>query len=190
VRAPEEHIRSTIDVSSLLTPGDITAVTQPIVRVADGVTVGFEVLARSRSFSFTSPDQWLVRAEAAGCRTEVELACLRAELAEQGARAAIDVSSLTSAALWWYGPNGVELGAAAGVTTFTELDAASVEKLFAFEAAARAMLVVALRSHGATLGLLVATSGRSRDIGSDVVEATELLGLHIAATAAGYPPNS
>ena len=39
------------DVSSLLAPGDITAVTQPIVRVADGQTVGFEVLARSRSFS-------------------------------------------------------------------------------------------------------------------------------------------
>ncbi len=68
-------------MSSLLAPGDITAVTQPIVRVADGVTVGFEALARSRSFSFTSPDQWLARAEAAGCRTDVELACLRAGLA-------------------------------------------------------------------------------------------------------------
>jgi EAL domain-containing protein (putative c-di-GMP-specific phosphodiesterase class I) len=138
----------------------------------------------------------------------------RAELAERGARAAIDVSALTSAALWWYGPNGAELGAAAGpaLTTFAELDSTSVEKLFAFaagvtschtgggprdlaasflgasfEAAARAMLVVPLRSHGSTLGLLVVTSGRSRDIGSDVVEATELLGLHIAATAAGYP---
>ncbi len=129
-------------------------------------------------------------------------------------RAAIDVSSLTSAALWWYRPEGAGLGAAIGPAraTFAELDQALVEKLFAFaagvtschtgggprdlaasflgsgfESAARAMLVVPLRSHGSTLGLLVATSGRSRDIGSDVVEATELLGLHIAAAAAGHP---
>ncbi len=52
------------------------------------------------------------------------------------------------------------------------------------------MLVVPLRSHGSTVGVLVTTSARSRDIGSDAVEATELLGLHIAATAAGYPPAS
>jgi hypothetical protein len=138
----------------------------------------------------------------------------RTELAQRGVRAAIDVSALTSAALWWYGPEGPELGAVTGpaLKVFAELDAATVEKLFAiavgvtschtgggprdlaasflgadFETAARAMLVVPLRGHGSTLGLLVATCGRSRDIGSDVVEATELLGLHIAATAAGYP---
>jgi EAL domain-containing protein (putative c-di-GMP-specific phosphodiesterase class I) len=138
----------------------------------------------------------------------------RTALAERGVAAAIDVSGLSSAALWWYGPNGAELGAAAGpaLTTFAELDPASVEKLFAFavgvtschtgggprdlaasflgasfEAAARAMLVIPLRGHGSTLGLLVATSGRSRDISTDVVEATELLGLHIAAIASGYP---
>ncbi len=137
----------------------------------------------------------------------------RAELAERGVRAAIDVSSLTSAALWWYGPDGAELGATAGpaLQTFAELDSRSVEKLFAFASgvtschtgggprdlaasflgegfeAARAMLVVPLRCRGSTLGLLVATSGRSRDIGTDVVEAAELLGLHIAARAAGYP---
>lgn len=137
----------------------------------------------------------------------------KAELAERGVRAAIDVSSLTSAALWWYDADGAQLGATAGPTstTFAELDPGSVEKLFAFaagvtschtgggprdlaasflgagfESAARAMLVVPLRGHGATHGLLVATSGRSRDIGSDVVEATELLGLQIAAMASGY----
>ena len=74
-RAPDLRLR---DVAALLTPGDIVAVTQPIVRLADGQTVGFEALARSRSFASTSPDQWLARAEAAGCRTDVELACIRA----------------------------------------------------------------------------------------------------------------
>ena len=69
------------DVASLLVRGDITAVTQPIVRLADGQTVGFEALARSHSFARMSPDQWLQRADAAGCRTEVELECLRAAIA-------------------------------------------------------------------------------------------------------------
>ncbi len=138
----------------------------------------------------------------------------RNELAERAVKAAIDVSTLTSAALWWQAPDSAVLGAAAGpaLATFAELDRASIDRLFAsavgvtschtgggprdlaasflgasFEAAARAMLVVPLRSHGSTVGVLVATSGRSRDIASEVVEATELLGLHIAATAAGYP---
>ena len=82
-RAPDQWVRDAPDfrdVASLLVPGDITAVTQPIVRLADGQTVGFEALARSRSFSHSSPDQWLARADAAGCRTEVELECLRAAL--------------------------------------------------------------------------------------------------------------
>jgi putative methionine-R-sulfoxide reductase with GAF domain len=140
----------------------------------------------------------------------------RGALAERAVQAAIDVSTLTSAALWWQEPDGAVLGAAAGPahTAFAELAAEYVAKLFTvsvgvtschtgggprdltasflgerLEAAARAMLVVPLRSHGSTVGVLVATSGRSRDIGSDVVEATELLGLHIAATAAGYSPD-
>ena len=74
------------DVRDPASPGDISAVTQPIVRMADGRTVGFEVLARSRSSRSTPPDQWLAHAEAAGCRTEVELACLRAGLARYPAR--------------------------------------------------------------------------------------------------------
>jgi GAF domain-containing protein len=141
----------------------------------------------------------------------------REALAERAVQAAIDVSTLTSAALWWQAPDGAVLGAAAGpaLTAFAELDPEYVAKLFVvsagvtsshtgggardlaasllgerLEAAARAMLVVPVRSHGSTVGVLVATSGRSRDIASDVVEATELLGLHIAATAAGYPPDS
>lgn len=69
---------TTPSVRSLLEPGDIFGVTQPIVRIADGQTVGYEALARSRSHAGMSPDQWLLRAEAAGCRTDVELACLRA----------------------------------------------------------------------------------------------------------------
>jgi hypothetical protein len=138
----------------------------------------------------------------------------RAELAARAVRAAIDVSTLTSAALWWKTGDLVELGAASGpaLTTFAELEPNAVDQLFAiaagvtschtgggprdlaagflgasFEAAARAMLVVPLHAYGSTVGLLVATSGESRDIGSDVVEATELLGLHLAVTAAACP---
>jgi EAL domain-containing protein (putative c-di-GMP-specific phosphodiesterase class I) len=141
----------------------------------------------------------------------------REALAERAVQAAIDVSTLTSAAIWWQAPGGALLGAAAGParTAFAELDPEEVAKLFVVSAgvtsshsgggardlaasligerlgaAARAMLVVPVRSHGSTVGVLVATSGHSRDIAGDVVEATELLGLHIAATAAGYPPDS
>jgi EAL domain-containing protein (putative c-di-GMP-specific phosphodiesterase class I) len=75
-RAPDHWVRDVVD--ALLTPGDITAVTQPIVRLGDGHTVGYEALARSKSFASTPPDQWLRMAETAGRRIEVELACLRA----------------------------------------------------------------------------------------------------------------
>lgn len=77
--APDHWVQDV--VQALLVPGDITAVTQPIIRLADGETVGYEVLARSKALSSTSPDQWLQCAETAGRRTEVELACLRAALA-------------------------------------------------------------------------------------------------------------
>ncbi len=77
-RAPDHWVRDVVD--ALLTPGDITAVTQPIIRLADGEVVGYEVLARSTAFSSTPPDKWLQCAESAGRRTEVELACLRAAL--------------------------------------------------------------------------------------------------------------
>jgi EAL domain-containing protein (putative c-di-GMP-specific phosphodiesterase class I) len=75
VRVPKPQSR---DVAALLAPGDISVVTQPIVRLADGETVGFEVLARSASLAHLSPDQWLSMADEAGCRVDVELACLRA----------------------------------------------------------------------------------------------------------------
>ena len=75
-RAPDHWVRDVVD--ALLTPGDITAVTQPIVRLGDGQIVGYEALARSKSFASTPPDKWLQMAETAGRRIEVELACLRA----------------------------------------------------------------------------------------------------------------
>jgi EAL domain-containing protein (putative c-di-GMP-specific phosphodiesterase class I) len=132
----------------------------------------------------------------------------RVQLADQAVEAAVAVSGLTSAALWWYGPDGAKLGASVGSAAgaLSELDAATVSKLFAFadgvtschtgggardlaasflgesiESVARAMLVVPLRHRGETIGLLVATSGGSRDIGSEAVEATELLGMHVTA---------
>ncbi|MCW2545731.1 MAG: response regulator receiver modulated diguanylate phosphodiesterase [Mycobacterium sp.] len=78
-RAPDHWVRDVVE--TLLASGDINAVSQPIIRLGDGQTVGYEVLARSRSFASTPPDQWLQMAESAGRRVEVELACLRAAAA-------------------------------------------------------------------------------------------------------------
>ena len=122
--------------------------------------------------------------------------------------AAVAVSGLTSAACGgtaltaptWAPASAPPRGA------LVELEAATVSRLFAFadgvtschtgggatrsaasflgdsfESVARAMLVVPLRHRGETIGLLVATSGGSRDIGSEAVEATELLGMHVGA---------
>jgi GAF domain-containing protein len=137
----------------------------------------------------------------------IAAATSRPLLADRAVAAAVAVSGLTSAALWWYGLDGAQLGATVGAASraLSQLDPATVGKLFAFadgvtschtgggardlaasllgasfESVARAMLVVPMRARGETIGILVATSGGSRDIGSEAVEATELLGLHIA----------
>jgi EAL domain-containing protein (putative c-di-GMP-specific phosphodiesterase class I)/putative methionine-R-sulfoxide reductase with GAF domain len=51
---------------------------QPIVSVADGTTVGYELLARTSVQCSTGPEQWLEHASYLGIRTEFELACLQA----------------------------------------------------------------------------------------------------------------
>jgi GAF domain-containing protein len=129
------------------------------------------------------------------------------ELGQRAVAAAVAVSGLSSAVLWWCGPEGVRLGGCHGPASraLAELDRVTIGRLFAFaegvtschtggglsdlsatfvgasfESFARAMLVVPLRVRGRTAGLLVTTSSLSRDIGSDAVEATELLGLQVA----------
>jgi len=54
----------------------VTTVVQPVVRLDDGVVIGYEALARVSSRSPHPPDWWLARAEEAGVRTQVELAFL------------------------------------------------------------------------------------------------------------------
>jgi diguanylate cyclase (GGDEF)-like protein len=63
---------------ALLLPGGITSVFQPLVRVTDGLVIGYEALSRATSDPSHPPDQWLADAEAQGLRVEVELACLSA----------------------------------------------------------------------------------------------------------------
>jgi EAL domain-containing protein (putative c-di-GMP-specific phosphodiesterase class I)/putative methionine-R-sulfoxide reductase with GAF domain len=51
---------------------------QPIVGLADGSLLGYELLARSSIPCSSGPDQWLAHASYLGVRTELELACLQA----------------------------------------------------------------------------------------------------------------
>ena len=71
-------------VEQLLVPGAIRMVAQPIVGLADGTILGFELLARSTIPCSSGPDQWLQQASDLGIRTEFELACLQAA-ADRGA---------------------------------------------------------------------------------------------------------
>ena len=65
-------------VEQLLRPGAIEMAAQPIVRLADGSILGFEMLARTSLPCSSGPDQWLEHATYLGVRTELELACLHA----------------------------------------------------------------------------------------------------------------
>lgn len=63
-------------VQELLQPGAIEMAAQPIVRLADGSILGFEMLMRTPIPCSSGPDQWLEHASYLGVRTELELACL------------------------------------------------------------------------------------------------------------------
>ena len=63
-------------VSELLRPGAIEMAAQPIVSLADGSVLGYEMLARTVIPCSSGPDQWLEHASYLGVRTELELACL------------------------------------------------------------------------------------------------------------------
>jgi EAL domain-containing protein (putative c-di-GMP-specific phosphodiesterase class I) len=65
----------------LETPGAITAAYQPIFDLGTGALVGLEALARIGVEPARAPDVWLLEAEAAGLRIELELAAVRVALA-------------------------------------------------------------------------------------------------------------
>ena len=65
-------------VEELMRPGAIYMAAQPIVGLADGSLLGYELLARSSIPCSSGPDQWLAHASYLGVRTEFELACLQA----------------------------------------------------------------------------------------------------------------
>jgi EAL domain-containing protein (putative c-di-GMP-specific phosphodiesterase class I)/putative methionine-R-sulfoxide reductase with GAF domain len=71
-------------VEQLLEPGALRMDAQPVVGMADGTVLGYELLARSTIPCSSGPDQWLVRASELGIRTEFELACLEAACARGG----------------------------------------------------------------------------------------------------------
>jgi diguanylate cyclase (GGDEF)-like protein len=65
-------------VASLLEPGALIPVFQPIVRVTDGAIVGYEALSRSARDVPGSPEDWFAVARAEGFAAELDAACLRA----------------------------------------------------------------------------------------------------------------
>jgi EAL domain-containing protein (putative c-di-GMP-specific phosphodiesterase class I)/putative methionine-R-sulfoxide reductase with GAF domain len=86
-------------VRSLLEPGAVTMHAQPIVCLADGNVVAFELLARTTFPTELSPDQWLRHARKEGIDTELELAFLEAACARgvppDGVRVFINLSAHT-----------------------------------------------------------------------------------------------
>jgi diguanylate cyclase (GGDEF)-like protein len=65
-------------IEALLGDGALRPVFQPIVRVADGGTVGYEALCRSAEPLPGTPSDWFGLASAIGRRVELERACLHA----------------------------------------------------------------------------------------------------------------
>ena len=79
IRASEPPSRT------LLLPGALRAVVQPVVRLADGEVIGYEALTRAvDAVEPGAPDAWFARAAIEGWSAELEAACLRA-IVELGA---------------------------------------------------------------------------------------------------------
>lgn len=76
-RRGEDRTADANAVAQAIRDDAITAVVQPVVQLDDGVTVGYEALARIGDRA-EGPARWLDRATDAGLRVELELACLRA----------------------------------------------------------------------------------------------------------------
>jgi EAL domain-containing protein (putative c-di-GMP-specific phosphodiesterase class I) len=77
-RDAADAARST--VQSVLDDSAVQMVFQPIVRLADRVTVGFEALARFDPVTFTGPDRAFAAASQSGLGVPLELLALRAAL--------------------------------------------------------------------------------------------------------------
>ncbi|MCW2621523.1 MAG: response regulator receiver modulated diguanylate phosphodiesterase, partial [Frankiales bacterium] len=77
----------------------VHAVVQPLVRLGDGVVVGYEALGRVRDEQGRGPSYWLEAAEACGLRVDLELAFLRAAVElgtpPEGVPLFVNVSALT-----------------------------------------------------------------------------------------------
>ncbi|WP_436534795.1 sensor domain-containing phosphodiesterase [Actinoplanes sp. HUAS TT8] len=67
-------------VQSVLDDRSVTMVFQPVVRLADNTTVGFEALARFDPATFTGPDRAFAAAAQAGLGVPLELLALRGAL--------------------------------------------------------------------------------------------------------------
>jgi diguanylate cyclase (GGDEF)-like protein len=78
---PNARLRRVLD--SILMENSITAAVQPIVRLHDGSVIGYEALARfAARGQIRTPDELFACASSLNMQNRVDLACLRAALAE------------------------------------------------------------------------------------------------------------
>ena len=64
------------EIRALLAPGAVVPVFQPVVRLSDGLVIGYEALARMPGAStIRRPHDWFALAETVGLRVDLEMAC-------------------------------------------------------------------------------------------------------------------
>ena len=64
------------EIRTLLVPGAVVPVFQPVVRLVDGRVIGYEALARfPKAPVDRSPSEWFAMADAVGLRVDLEMAC-------------------------------------------------------------------------------------------------------------------
>lgn len=83
-RASEEHRTKAERIRRVMDEGLFSMHFQPIADLSTGRVVGAEALARFQPEPKRSPDLWFAEAEAVGLRLELELAAMRAALAQIG----------------------------------------------------------------------------------------------------------
>jgi EAL domain-containing protein (putative c-di-GMP-specific phosphodiesterase class I)/FixJ family two-component response regulator len=82
VRLAEERAKRLRRVQGILESGSFTMLFQPVIRLSDGVQVGAEALARFSASPQRPPDEWFAEAASVGLGPELEIAAVKAALAQ------------------------------------------------------------------------------------------------------------
>ncbi len=82
IRLAEEREKRLRRIQGLLESGSFTMVFQPVIRLSDGAQVGAEALARFPASPQRPPDEWFAEAALVGLGPELEIAAVKAALAQ------------------------------------------------------------------------------------------------------------